>query len=296
MKTLTLKEVRAITGMSYDDVKNRRRKDQVAGAFGLRTLLDSDQYVPIDCVALMLRDEISKAFGGTEAAQLIRMYGDTLARIVADAEEFPNTSAAWVSVICFQWLSDGKEAPTLVPFSVIESTSTGTPDFDAAWSKSINVAYIIRRVRENAKKHGIDLSEKFMPAPGSNELEELLEPYGEHGPGIVFGARARKQREAIERRAGEEVRASIRYPVNTVEECKRRIDQAYDTDARRADVARRFARKKAIDVLFEQFVRNVLPPGSVVEGAHRAELWEIMGRAYDKVICNLGTGKAERQQ
>jgi hypothetical protein len=77
-----------------------------------------------------------------------------------------------------------------------------------------------------------------------------------------------------------------------MQEAAKQYAAAYDPDARRIDVAKRFARKKAIDVLFDKFVREVLPPGSVVEGEHRAELWQIMARAYDRVICNLGTGTA----
>jgi hypothetical protein len=70
----------------------------------------------------------------------------------------------------------------------------------------INVSSIMRVVRSNAARLGLDLSAPFMPAPDSEQFAEIMELYAAIETDLAVEVRAIKKREALVRRVGEDAR------------------------------------------------------------------------------------------
>jgi hypothetical protein len=210
---ITLSELLTATETSVEALKSMRRRDHVALAFGRRDALASSWYLPVDAVGIHLTTALAKVYGATLAAQMVRTFGDVLLTVVAQAEaDF--ASDAHFAVVDFVNETDGRSAhlacgardATPEAVAAMVARSPAAQGYVVARINVVNVSHVIRVIRTTAARHGIDLTARFLPAPDSDEFQGLMQPYAQQETGIVERS-ARRKREAIARRIGEQARA-----------------------------------------------------------------------------------------
>ncbi|MFL5239886.1 MAG: hypothetical protein ACJ8EL_20275 [Rhizomicrobium sp.] len=212
---ITLDELLTVTDISEDALKSMRRRGQIALAFSRNDAYRSLWYLPVDAVAMLLTMTLAKVYGASIAAQIVRMFGDVWLTVVAQAESDVSVDALFaVSDLIRE--ADGRRAHLArgardaIP-EAIAAELARSPEgkgYVAERINLVNVSHIIRRIRVTAARHGIDLTSPLMLAPASEEFQELMQRYARQENGIVE-ARARRKREAIARRVGEQVRARL---------------------------------------------------------------------------------------
>ncbi len=214
MRLLTLPELLKITGTTEQGLKSLRRRDQIALGFGQRHAYESLPYLPLDAVCMLTAGTLAKPYSQTEASQLVRLNGDRLAEVVAEAEA-NFAEDAHFCIVDFERETDGKKAHMAcgarkaTPEQIAAEVER-TPEakgFRAVRINCVNVSHLIRFVRKIAAKHGIDLIATFMPAPGSKEFKALFEPYVEVRDKAIVAVKDRKKREAFAKLAGQKARA-----------------------------------------------------------------------------------------
>jgi hypothetical protein len=189
-----------------------RRRGQVALAFGRNDAFRSLWYLPVDAVAMLLTMALAKVYGASAASQTVRLFGDAWLAVVARAEADFATDALF-AVVDFigsggrsAHMACGAHAATPEAIAAAVAKSPAAQGYVAERINAVNVSHIIRMVRTAAARHGIDLTDRFLPAPGTAEFAELMAPYKQQEIGIVEVG-ARRKREASARRIGEQVRA-----------------------------------------------------------------------------------------
>ncbi|WP_025036212.1 hypothetical protein [Bradyrhizobium sp. DOA9] len=230
MPLLSLTQVLALTGTPFQKFQTLRRRDQIAMAFGRRTAAASLDYIPADCVGMMLVDALGEAYGGklTFPAQLVRVYGDTWLECVAHAEAgLMETNAQDVSfcVIDCERESDGKAGHMVMgtmgnneqTLSVVQHMMQ-QPGWFQRRMNCVNVSLIIRRIRRAANDYNehkpveeqIDLSTPFMPFPGTDEYKTLMDAdYFKQRDKAVDEVNKLKRREQDAAKFGDKARALV---------------------------------------------------------------------------------------
>jgi len=201
---ITLDELLTVTNTSEEQLKSARRRGQIALAFARNDAFRKLWYLPVDAVAMLLTMALAKVYGASVAAQMVRMFGDAWLTVVAQAETDFSMDALF-AVVDFIHEGDGKRAHMAC------GARDATPEAIAAMVAKSPAAQgyvaerINRMIRVTAARHGIDLTDRFMSAPGSSEFAELMAPYTQQAIGIVELS-ARRKCEANARRIGELVR------------------------------------------------------------------------------------------
>jgi hypothetical protein len=217
MRMMTLDELLTATATTFNVLKQWRHRDQIALSFGQRFAYASLRYLPLDGIGLLLADAVAKSHGRTFAAQAVRVHWDTWAEVVAHAEDDP-TRPANFCVVDFR-LADGKQghmvcgAAGAIDEEALALRLAMTPQAKGAEPERIvcvNVARLIRFMRENAARHGIDLLDRFLPPPGDPALVDLLAPWKAAKESAIDMARAlRRKDEIAAERAGALVRSAL---------------------------------------------------------------------------------------
>jgi hypothetical protein len=203
----------AIPGFGREMIKSMRRRGQLALAFGGRDASARSWFLPIDAVALLLSAALAEVYGATMAAQLVRVFGDVVLNVVAEADDNPAIDALF-AVTDFV-APDGRrahlacgarEGDAVTAIAAQVARSPAAAGFVTERITMINVSHLIRTVRINAARIGVDLVAPFMPAPASAEFQHLMEPFTTLPAGIIE-ARSCRQRELAARRVGAQARA-----------------------------------------------------------------------------------------
>jgi hypothetical protein len=213
MRMLTLPELLKVTGTTEQGLKSLRRRNQLAGAFSLKELFNGLPYLPLDAVGMLLAGTLAKPYSQTEASQLVRLFGDTWAETVSEAEANFSEDAHFC-IVDFERESDGKKAHMACGArkatpEQIAAALRMTPEatgFVPVRVNCVNVSHLIRFIRKTAAKHGIDLIAPFMPPPGSKEFKALFAPYVELRDKAIVAVRDHRMRGAFARLAGEKAR------------------------------------------------------------------------------------------
>jgi hypothetical protein len=220
MSQLTLKQLLTVIDMSPEALKSLRRRNQIALAFGLRHAWDGMTFLPIDAVAMLVRGSLTPIYAPTMAAEFVRSYADILISTIAEAEQHRDDAYGYFSIIDIERVADGQKS-TLALGSLglvspdhvrdLMAKTPGTDGFIAMNIHDVNVSLLIKAIRNNAARHGIDLTAAFMYAPGSPEYQKLMSPFVEarahdRDQAIVTTAKARTKREALIGKAGEQSR------------------------------------------------------------------------------------------
>jgi hypothetical protein len=207
---LTLDEITNICDIGAEQLKSLRRRDQIALAFGGNTAWAvATWYMPADCVGLMLTTALAQAYDMTVAAQLVRAFGAQWLHAVAKAEAAETDAGfdAWFAVADLVRRDDGSRS--LMAWCTGSVTLAGLPEANGPMFERItmiNISRIVRAVRVNAARCDLDLSAPFMPAPDSDDFQEIMAAYARETGGFVE-ARALKKAEASARRLGGQARA-----------------------------------------------------------------------------------------
>jgi hypothetical protein len=216
MPQLSLSELLTVTGTTLQGLKTLRRRDQVAGAFGLRHAYENFKFLPLDAIGFLLSGSLAKAYGQTEAAQLVRVHGDVWAEVVAEAEADPLSDQSFC-IVDFERESDGKSAHMACGArdatpERIAATLQRTPaaeGFVAVRVNCVNVSYLMRVLRTTAAKHDIDLLNPFLPPRGHPAFAEIFAPYVKSRDAAIVSVRDRKSRETLAAKLGQKARAAI---------------------------------------------------------------------------------------
>jgi hypothetical protein len=206
MQRLTLSELMSITGIGTEQLKSMRRRGQFAAAFSCKDAFATLRYTGADAVAVLLAGELAKTFGAKEAAQLTVLFGGALLRAIAAAEHSSAGSAgstgdALLGLADLVRDGDGRRA-----YLACSAPDVGAEGYTVERVVTVNVAHLVRRVRAEADRVGINLSGAFMPAPDSGEFREIMAPYGELPAIVEHSAGARRKRLTAAGRAGERAR------------------------------------------------------------------------------------------
>jgi hypothetical protein len=161
-------------------------------AFGLPAPLAGGVFLDLDCVASILRDELTPAFGRKLAASLVRLHGDEWMKAVGLADTTPEP--AWYFVFELGPPPTPKpgqvghrdivighrgkylvSAGTFADFAKLNEFAKLPIEKHPVRFTGVNVSDVLRRIRENAARAGLDLSAVFFP-PDTNPLHhEILE-------------------------------------------------------------------------------------------------------------------------
>ena len=188
MQRLTLDELLLVTDTPINQFKALRIRKQLALAFGRSDAYASLTYVELDGVALMLADALAESHGRQFAARVVRVYWDVWGAVVARAEA-DASQAAKFCVVDFT-TADGKSAHLVcgaggvISDEEIAAKTAATPQAAGAEAKRIvcvNLTRLIRFMRENGARHGINLIDSpFLPAaPDDQRTIDLLTPWAE---------------------------------------------------------------------------------------------------------------------
>lgn len=209
---LTRNELLAISDHTEHGFKTKLRRDQWGLAYGGRGAAARAWYGPEDAVVVHLVSTLAKAYDATTGARMTRAFADVVLITIAKAEaDF--TVDAHFAVVDFvgkdgqrAYLACGARDTTPDTIAAELAKSPPARAFVAERVITINVSHLIRIVRTNAARIGIDLIAPFLPPPESAEFLELMAPYAEL-PGGIVEMRAAKKRDAIAGKIGARVRA-----------------------------------------------------------------------------------------
>lgn len=214
MRSLTLKQTTTISGTPKGALDSLRQRGHFAGAFGRSDAYESLGWIPLDSFAIFLNDTLAERYPRAEAAQIVRIHCDVWSAAVAMAEEHPDQPALFCVV---DFYPGGKRAhlccaTTSTNLDEIAQRVAMTPQALGAIAKrisSVNATRLIKWLRGNAAKHGIDLSTPFLPPVNSPEFAEIFAPYVDVRDAAIATVKQRKAKAELAKMAGQRARAAL---------------------------------------------------------------------------------------
>jgi hypothetical protein len=210
---LTLRQLLDISGTTDPMLKALRLRHQLSLAFGQSQAFESLSYVPLDCVALLLNATLAKSYARNFAASLTRVWWPEWTEVAAYAEADPDKPANFHVV---DFTIPGGKAGHMVAGSqgdvdVVRMLSFRAPKgAQPERETKVNLIPLIRFVRDNAARHGVDLLMPFVPPAGDPRLADLIAPWREARERTVDMLKAiRRSDEEGAARAGKLARSAL---------------------------------------------------------------------------------------
>jgi hypothetical protein len=192
MRALSASQFYACSGVNAASVRARVSRGDNAMAFGLAGPLAGGTYLDLDCVALLLVDELMPAFGRKFAPTLVRAHGDNwllavgLADTVAEPVWWfvfeqgppPTPKPGYIGHRLPPDLHRDKyhvAVGTFADFAKLNRFAELPIDKRPVRFTGVNVSDILRRIRENAARAGLDLSAPFFPPPSDPLHQQVVE-------------------------------------------------------------------------------------------------------------------------
>lgn len=232
MPRLSLNDVLAATATSYDALQSLRRRNQIGLAFGRGVAAASLSYVAADTVGMILAATLGRSHGQTMAAQIVRLRFDAWGHVVAEADARPERDAFLV-VVDLERNTDRAAAHFVAGATDVTSPEALAADivrnmpaargFTATRVISVNISRLMRFIRAQGVRHGIDLSHAFLPPPDSDTFRDLMSPYVEMRDAAIIEVRNRAKREALAERLGDAARERF----ETFAEMQRETDRVH---------------------------------------------------------------------
>lgn len=204
LQRLTARELLRLADIGPEAARSMRRRRHIALAFGADDIPARSMFAPIDAVCLILSSALSKAYGATLAASLVRAFADVVLIVAAEAE----VGMANDVLVAFADLAhgDGRGAYLACGADAMMELAAAK-GFTIERATTVNISGIIRAVR--AKRVGVDLSEAFLPVPTMADFADMLKPF-EGGPmGIIVEQKSLTKRDASARKLGVQVRMQM---------------------------------------------------------------------------------------
>jgi hypothetical protein len=136
----------------------------------------------LDCVALLLNTTLAKSYARNFSASLTRVWWPEWTEVAAYAEADPDKPANFHVV---DFTIPGGKAGHMVcgsqgDIDVVRLLSFRAPKGATPERETkVNLIPLIRFVRANAARHGLDLLSPFVPPAGHPRLAELIAPWRE---------------------------------------------------------------------------------------------------------------------
>jgi hypothetical protein len=225
VRILRLDEFLALAGLTKQQVKTLRRRDQLALAFGRRDAYSTLNYIELDAVAVLLVEELARSFDKTVAAQIVKLHADIWGFGVAESE----TSKS-VFFIVAEFVDSVGRRTHLAGCSRTADAEQIRKGFakqpyaaghEFARAVVVPLSRLLERVRINAKQAGIDVSGPFLPPPGDHRFKEIFAPYVKARDLAVASVQGRNDND-IALRLGNRARANMEELVDEPMPFKRR--------------------------------------------------------------------------
>jgi hypothetical protein len=216
MRALTPAQFYACTGTNPASIRAHISKGDFAMAFGADRPLAGGVFLDLDVVAHLLNDELMPAFGRRLAPTLVKVHGDSWMKAVGLADTVAEPT--WWFV--FEMGPPPTPKPGNVGHREKYLVAVGTFADLAGLDKfaelpvdkrpvrvtGVSVTDVLRRVRENAARIGLDLSAAFFPPDGplhqeiieaaKKDRETMLARYHQRMAELAAAAPAPPQQEA----------------------------------------------------------------------------------------------------
>jgi hypothetical protein len=165
-------EILGVTGGSFDQLQHN---GHVALAFGTPVPATPGRYLDLDLVAMAVNLGLTPSLGRETSTAIVAGYFTQWASAVGHAEADPHQDF-FMAVSGVGW-DDSKKSPKLLlvtngTVDEIAQDFHSTPD--VVGSVTVNISYIIRRLRAKAVAAGIDLSRPFFFSPNDPRFNEIL--------------------------------------------------------------------------------------------------------------------------
>jgi hypothetical protein len=194
MRVITTAQLLHVTQMPEGTFHAQVSRKETALAFGLGRKLTGGVYLDLDCVAVLLADELAAAFGRKVAASLVIMHGDAWLRGIGGVDtmrEHVFLQVAEYGEPSRHSVFGGRSVRDKMRVGV--STLTELSGFGAGAEQTgleipdrmtlVNLTSLIHRIRLRAVQIKLDLSDPLFPPDSDPDASELLK-------------KARKDREA----------------------------------------------------------------------------------------------------
>jgi hypothetical protein len=207
MRRLSHAEFVIAADSDSNQIHNLNVRGQVALAFGRNAIAQSLSYIEVDALCHRIADVLTESYSRKMAASFVRVHFDTIAQVLAAAEADPARNK-FFSVIDFfvrgkrQHTCCGTTTsdPELVAFELARTPLTAKTIVNRV--TSINVTGLRAEIVASAECKGIDIAAPWLPALGSTELAELLQPYmqlRDDAVATVVAAAGAKSRKTFEK-------------------------------------------------------------------------------------------------
>jgi hypothetical protein len=186
MRSLSTQQFYAAAGTNAGTFGARTNRQETALAFGIERRLAGGKLLDLDAAAMILVDELTPAFGRRYAATIVRAHSDTWLKGVGRADTM--TEPMYFLVAEYGEPIKGATHAIRNSMRVAVATFGEFKDYNdpkahfPARVTMVNISNVLKRVRANAAKVGVDLSGPFFPPPTDPLAKELI-------------ATAKKQRE-----------------------------------------------------------------------------------------------------
>jgi hypothetical protein len=127
-----------------------------------------------------------------QAAQLVVMFGGAVLRAIADAEHGGSAGSASTTDVLLGVADLARDGDGRRAVLACSAVAVGAEGFAVERVVTCNISRLIRRVRAEAERAGIDLSAPFLPPLGSAALDAILAPYAELQAIVEHGARRKR--------------------------------------------------------------------------------------------------------
>jgi hypothetical protein len=205
LQRLTARELLRLTDIGSEAAKSMRRRRQIALAFAADNIVAGAMYTPMDAVCLMLSSALAKGCGATMAASLIRAFADVVLIVVADAETGTTDVLLAVADLVH---SDGRRAYLACGADAMIELATAK-GFTIERATTVNISAIIRSIRANEARVGIDLSGSFLPAPTMIGFTDMVKQFQAAPMGVTVETKFLRKRDALARKLGTQVRMQL---------------------------------------------------------------------------------------
>lgn len=175
MHALTREQFLELLGLTSGAFDQAQHAGHVALAFGTPLPAPPGRYLDLDLVAMAMNLGLTPSLGRESATAIVGGFFHQWASAVGHAEADPNREF-FMAVAGVGW-DAVKRSPKLLLVTngtLVQITGDFRDRKDLVGFFTVNVSDIIRRLRANAKKAGIDLSRPFFFPPDDPRFDEIL--------------------------------------------------------------------------------------------------------------------------
>jgi hypothetical protein len=200
MQALTRDQFLGLVGLTSGALDQLRHAGHVALAFGTPLPAPPGRYLDLDLVAMAINLGLTPSLGRESATAIVGGFFHQWASAVGHAEADLNQEF-FMAVAGVGW-DAAKRSPELLVVTngtLVQISEDFQDTKDLAGFFTVNISDIIRRLRANAKKAGIDLSRPFFYPPGDPRFDEILTQVKRELHARVVRIRRDKKRLAVAR-------------------------------------------------------------------------------------------------